>query len=106
MYAMILLDPYVRLSGWLAEVLDWRFWHDWFHDVVLAGSYNALSRVVSIRIDLGVIDGFANGLASGAQALAASLRKMQTGLVRNYALSVFLGIVLILGYLVLSVFVS
>ena len=32
---------------------------------------------------------------------AGRLRKIQTGFVRNYALVVFLGVVLIIGYLIL-----
>ena len=34
--------------------------------------------------------------------LSSRLRRLQTGFVRNYALSVFLGVVIILGYLVLK----
>jgi hypothetical protein len=32
---------------------------------------------------------------------AGSLRKIQTGYVRNYALTVFLGVIVIIGYLIL-----
>jgi hypothetical protein len=35
------------------------------------------------------------------QSSARGLRKVQTGFVRNYALVVFLGVVLIIGYLIL-----
>jgi len=52
-------------------------------------------------IDLGVIDGLANLLANLTVRLASSLRVVQTGFVRNYALSIFLGVVIILGYLIL-----
>jgi hypothetical protein len=34
------------------------------------------------------------------QRSAGSLRRLQTGFVRNYALAVFLGVVVILGYLI------
>jgi NADH-quinone oxidoreductase subunit L len=47
-----------------------------------------------------VIDGLANWLANGTVRLARTLRHLQTGYVRNYALSVFLGVIAILGYLI------
>ena len=101
LYASLILDRYVDLSRFLANIIDGRFWHDWFHDVVLAGGYRLLSRLLSVRIDLGGIDAFANGLAAVTQRSAAAVRRLETGYVRNYALSIFLGVVLIIGYLVL-----
>jgi len=101
LYAAVLLNPYIALSRFLADVIDWRFWHDWFHDRLLAGGYNLLSRLLSVQIDLGIIDAFANGLATVTQGLAGQLRRIQTGYVRNYALSVFIGAIVILGYLIL-----
>jgi NADH-quinone oxidoreductase subunit L len=90
------------MSQFAADIIDWKFWHDWFHDTVIAGTFNLVTRVTASRIDLGIIDGFANSLADGTQTLAKSLRRLQTGFVRNYALSVFLGVVIILGYLILK----
>jgi NADH-quinone oxidoreductase subunit L len=101
LYWKVILNPYIALSRFLAEVVDWRFWHDWFHDVVIAGGYNRLTRLLSMRVDLGVIDGIANGLATVTQASAGRLRRVETGYVRNYALAVFLGVVVIIGYLAL-----
>jgi NADH-quinone oxidoreductase subunit L len=101
LYKAVILDRYVDLSRFLANVIDWRFWHDWFHDVVLAGGYRLFTRLLSVRVDLGGIDAFANGLATVTQKLAATVRRIQTGYVRNYALSIFVGVVVILGYLVL-----
>jgi len=105
-YKLIILDPYVKLSRFLAESVDWRFWHDWFHDVVIARSYKVLTRVLAVQIDLGIIDGIANGLARLSQKFAASMRRLQTGFVRNYALAMFLGVVFILGYLIVRVLAS
>jgi NADH-quinone oxidoreductase subunit L len=102
LYKLIILDPYVKVSRFLAETVDWRFWHDWFHDVVIARSYNVLCKVLSVQVDLGLIDGIANGLARLSQEFAGSLRRLQTGFVRNYALAMFVGVVLILGYLIVS----
>jgi NADH-quinone oxidoreductase subunit L len=101
LYWKVILNPYIALSRFLADVVDWRFWHDWFHEVVIAGGYRQLSRLLSVRVDLGVIDAIANGLATVTQSSAGRLRRVETGYVRNYALAVFLGVVVIIGYLAL-----
>ena len=51
--------------------------------------------------DVKVIDGVVNGTASVVAALAAALRRLQTGSVRAYAGSLFIGVVLILGWYLL-----
>jgi NADH-quinone oxidoreductase subunit L len=100
LYELVILNPYITLSRFLAEVIDWRFWHDWFHDRVLAGGYRWLSRGLALPIDLGIIDGAANGLAAVTQGLAARARRLQNGFVRSYAMAVFIGMLVILGYLI------
>lgn len=101
LYWAVILNPYITLSRFLAEVIDWNFWHDWFHNTVIARSYVRLANFLANVFDLGFIDGIANGLASITVRFAGSLRKIQTGYVRNYALTVFLGVVVIIGYLIL-----
>jgi NADH-quinone oxidoreductase subunit L len=101
LYHYVIVRPYQWLSAFLADVIDWRFWHDWFHDVVIAGGYTRLARLLAYPVDLGIIDRIANGLADLTKMLAGSLRRIQTGFVSNYALSVFLGVVIIIGYLIL-----
>jgi NADH-quinone oxidoreductase subunit L len=101
LYWAVILNPYIALAKFLADIVDWRFWHDWFHDSVLFGTWNALTRWSALSFDLGFIDAIANGLGDGTQTLAAGLRQIQTGFVRNYALSVFLGVVVLVGYLIL-----
>jgi NADH-quinone oxidoreductase subunit L len=52
--------------------------------------------------DLKGIDAAANRLAGVVQRAAAGFRVLQTGFVRTYALSVLVGSILILSYLVLN----
>ncbi len=60
-YKAVFIDPYVDISRFLADVIDWKFWHDWFHDKVIAGTYNWLSNIVLNRYaDQKGIDAFAN----------------------------------------------
>jgi NADH-quinone oxidoreductase subunit L len=101
LYHYVIVTPYNQLSRFLAEVIDWRFWHDWFHDVLIVGGFNRLSTFLAHPVDLGVIDGTANGLARLTTALSANLRKIETGYVRTYAMYVFLGVVVIVGYLII-----
>src|SRR6266498_2425927 len=102
-YNAIIITPYVKISQFLADVIDWRFWHDWFHEQVIAGTYNWLSNIALNRYaDQRGIDAAANGLGDFTQWFSATARKIQNGFVRSYALSVLLGVVLILGYLILK----
>jgi NADH-quinone oxidoreductase subunit L len=103
LYWTVILNPYIAVSRFLSDTIDWRFWHNWFHDIVIARSFHWLTRVLSVQVDLGFIDGIANWLGRSTQALAGRLRRLQTGYVRTYALSVFIGVVIILGYLVIII---
>jgi NADH:ubiquinone oxidoreductase subunit 5 (subunit L)/multisubunit Na+/H+ antiporter MnhA subunit len=57
---------------------------------------------MDMTIDLGFVDAFFNSLAGATSWVAQRLRKLQSGYVRNYALSVFVGVVLILGYFIIT----
>jgi NADH-quinone oxidoreductase subunit L len=100
LYEVLFIRTYVHLAHFLAETLDWRFWHDWFHDRVLGAFYRNGTRWLAGSFDLGVIDAFANGLGTITGMAAAGLRKLQTGFVRTYALAVFVGVVLVLAYFI------
>jgi NADH-quinone oxidoreductase subunit L len=102
-YQALIITPFAKISQFLADVIDWRFWHDWFHETVIAGTYNWLSNIALNRYaDQQGIDAFANSLGTWTQAFSAILRRVQNGFVRSYALSVLLGVVVILGYLILK----
>jgi len=102
-YHALIVTPFNKLSYFLADVIDWRFWHDWFHETVIAGTYNWVSNIgLNVYADQKGIDAIANGLGTWTQAFSGILRRVQNGFVRSYALSVLLGVVLILGYLILK----
>jgi NADH-quinone oxidoreductase subunit L len=103
LYTLIIIRPYNWLGWFFADLIDWRFWHDWVHEVVIAGVFNTLSRFSADFLDLGVVDGLISALpAALVRATARGFRRFQSGYVRSYALMVFLGVVLVLGYLVLA----
>jgi NADH-quinone oxidoreductase subunit L len=103
LYHAIIVTPFVKGSQFLADVIDWRFWHDWFHEKVIAGTYIWISNIgLNLYFDQRGIDAIANNLGTVTQRLSVTLRKIQNGFVRSYALSVLLGVVLIVGYLILK----
>ena len=101
LYWALFLDRYVDVSRFMADVIDEKFWHDWFHEKVIAGTYNWLSQIALNRYadHLG-IDAFFNSLGQWTKDTASSLRRFQNGFVRSYALFVLIGVVAILGYLI------
>jgi NADH-quinone oxidoreductase subunit L len=100
LYRAVIVDRYVDISRFLADVIDGKFWHDWFHEKVIAGTYNWLSRVALNQVaDQRGIDAFFNSVGEWTKDVASSLRRFQNGFVRSYALFVLIGVVAILGYL-------
>jgi len=99
LYDWLIVRRYVSLSRFLAESVDGRFWHDWFHDSVLAQGFRRSTSWLSYGFDLPVVDGFFNGLARLIGQAAAGLRRLQTGYARNYALALLGGAVVVLGLL-------
>ena len=84
--------------GAFGKVLD----NGYYLDVGLArfvsGPVTAFARFLSEGVDRDVIDGAVNGIAHGFRGIGGGLRKVQTGLVRNYALAIVLGAVLVLVF--------
>ncbi|HEY3313007.1 MAG TPA: NADH-quinone oxidoreductase subunit L [Anaerolineales bacterium] len=101
-YWFVFVDRYVDLARFLAQKVDWDFWHEWFHNSVIAGGFVGLTRFLADPVDLGIVDNISKVLANAVQASANSLRRFQNGFVRSYALAVMLGVVAILGYLLLK----
>jgi len=99
-YTLVAVRPYYWLADKLAFTVDWQFWHDFVHDDVLAEPFKTTATFLANPIDLGLVDGIANGLARLIQSGSGELRKVQTGYVRNYALSILLGVAAIVAWFV------
>jgi NADH-quinone oxidoreductase subunit L len=100
-YTVVIINRYVDIARFLADVIDVRFLHDWFHDKVIVGTYQWLARIVLSRgIDEHGIDAFFNGLGKLTRRVSASLRRVQNGFVRSYALVMLVGVVIMIGYLI------
>ena len=83
------------------RVLLNKYYVDELYDAVIVQPIKRTSERALWRVfDAGVIDGAVNGTGSFVNGAGAILRRLQTGSMRAYALSVFVGVVLILGYYV------
>jgi NADH-quinone oxidoreductase subunit L len=93
--AQAMADAYPGLHRLLLN----KYYVDELYDTAIVqpiriGSQEALWR----RFDVGVIDAAVNGTGSVVAAGADVLRRLQTGSVRAYAGSMFVGVVVVLGY--------
>ncbi len=60
------------------------------------------SEFLNSFFDMKIVDGSVNGVAAIFRGIGAELRKIQTGLVQNYALMMSIGVIIIIGYLLLK----
>jgi NADH-quinone oxidoreductase subunit L len=76
----------------------------WYVDHGLASFMGGPGRWAADRmadvVDARVVDGAVNGVATLVRGAGTGLRRVQTGFVRNYALAVAGGVVLVLGFMV------
>jgi len=61
-------------------------------------SDTSIARITVAWFDGSVVDGAVNGTGALVAAGSSVLRRLQTGSVRAYAGSMFVGVVVILGY--------
>jgi NADH-quinone oxidoreductase subunit L len=94
-------DPLELSLKGLFRAMQHKWWVDEAYHAIFVHPYEVLTRFLSQPVDLGVIDGAANGLAALSRRLAQAWSRVENGYVRSYALAIAVGLVLILGYLVL-----
>ena len=76
-----------------------RYWIDELYDAAIVQPIKRTSETVLWKtIDVGLIDGLVNGTGTLVRGGAAVMRLAQTGSVRVYAASLFIGVLLVLGY--------
>ncbi|HUF93838.1 MAG TPA: NADH-quinone oxidoreductase subunit L [Candidatus Limnocylindria bacterium] len=73
---------------------------DRLYDRLLVRPLFALSSFLA-RVDLAVVDGAVNGVGRAVVAWAGTLRRVQTGYVVNYALTMLVGAVVLAGFLLI-----
>jgi NADH-quinone oxidoreductase subunit L len=72
---------------------------DWLYDRAIVRPLHRLFRFFADGIDATLIDGLVNGLGRAVLGGAAGVRRLQTGYVVNYALTMLAGAVLLVAFL-------
>jgi NADH-quinone oxidoreductase subunit L len=87
-----------RFSG-VHRLLLHKYYVDEIYDATLVQPIKRTSSGLLWRgVDAGVIDGTVNAVGLVVRGWSAVLRRLQTGSVRAYAMSFFLGVVVVVGY--------
>jgi NADH-quinone oxidoreductase subunit L len=87
-----------RFSG-LHRLLEHKYYVDELYGAVIVRPITRLSTTLLWRgVDAGLIDGTVNATGLVVRGWSAVLRRLQTGSVRAYAMSFFVGVVVIVGY--------
>jgi NADH-quinone oxidoreductase subunit L len=90
-------QPSTRLRALLLNA----YYVDALYDRTIVRPLYALSELLARRFDLGVIDGIVNGVGRAVTAAAAGLRRLQTGYIVNYTLTMLAGVVVIVVFLLI-----
>jgi NADH-quinone oxidoreductase subunit L len=102
LYMRGIVPLFNRLAAWLADAVDWRFWHDFVHERLIRDPFITFAEFSSNVLDAQGVDGTVNGVARLTGRAAGAVRKVQTGYTRTYALGVLLGAVVLLVFFLLS----
>ena len=92
-------DRMAASLGGLHRLLFNKYYVDEIYDAVVVQPIKRTSQTLLWRgMDAGLIDGTVNAVGLVVRGWSAVLRRLQTGSVRAYAMSLFMGVVVILGY--------
>jgi NADH-quinone oxidoreductase subunit L len=92
-------DRMAAQFGGVHRLLLGKYFVDELYDKAIVRPIRRLSTTVLWRgVDAGLIDGTVNAVGLVVRGWSAVLRRLQTGSVRAYAMSFFVGVVALLGY--------
>jgi NADH-quinone oxidoreductase subunit L len=92
-------DAIAARFGGLHRLLMNKYYVDEAYDAAVVQPIKRTSSTLLWRgVDAGLIDGTVNGVGLVVRGWSAVLRRLQTGSVRAYAMSFFVGVVAIVGY--------
>jgi len=106
-YKMYIKDP--RLPDQMAQrypvpysLIAHKYWVDEIYDWVFVGPLIRFSVFLWKIIDDVLVDGAVNGVAAVARGGSEVFKRLQTGNIQGYALSILVGVVLMVGYLLVN----
>jgi NADH-quinone oxidoreductase subunit L len=88
-----------RPKTWLHRLLLNAYYVDHAYAAGIVRPFYAVSVFLARPVDLGVVDAAVNGLGRAVSSWAQALRRIQTGYVVNYALTMLLGVVALIAFL-------
>jgi NADH-quinone oxidoreductase subunit L len=95
-----LAERMTRSAQWLYDIVYNKYYVDEAYTEVIVKPLRMLGRTLADTVELRSIDGAVNGLAHLVGLAGEGLRRVQTGLVRNYALAMLVGVVGVVVYFV------
>jgi len=94
-YPAAIAERFKRIHGFLCN----KWYVDEFYHASIVKPVNLLSEKVLWRwFDVRIVDGLVNLIPRLTGRFSALLRRTETGMVQNYALTIVFGVVLLLGY--------
>ena len=92
-------DTMAARFGVLYRTLLGKYYVDEIYDAIIVQPIKRVSTFFLWRgVDAGLIDGTVNSVGFAVRGSSAVLRRLQTGSVRAYAMSLFVGVIVIVGY--------
>ena len=76
--------------------------YDEIYDALFVNPCKRLGTFLWKGVDAKVVDGIVNGTGAVVQFASRALRLTQTGVVHNYALSMVIGVLLVVGFYILK----
>ena len=83
-----------RRLGWFYRLAARNYYQDEYQ-VWLANRFTANVARAADKFDLGIVDGVVNGISSLSLFAGSRIRRIQTGIVSNYAALLTIGLVLL-----------
>jgi len=99
-YYRVFVSPALAASSWLSDRFDYRGLFRINNAGPVLGVYISTA---GNWVDVNIVDGAANGISSVGQKLSRAVRKLQTGIVEEYAQVFALGLLLLVVLLLLAI---
>ena len=94
-------DPFDERLGFFGRLFGHAYYYDDGVSRLVGGPLRGFANWLAWVFDARIIDGAVNGVGWLVRETGDGLRRLQSGFVRNYALGVVLGTVVLLAYLLI-----
>lgn len=95
-------DRVIQAFPGLHRLVYNKYWMDEVYDTLFVKSIVDFSRFLWKAFDETIVDGIVNGVGALTRGVGSVMRWLETGLVKDYALSILFGVLVIIGYIVLG----